>query len=538
MKVLYSWIGDNDLYDLARKDGRQELLDAVKSCLEYKPNTTHPGAVKVAYTNGKYDKAVLFWTRQSDPQVRLGGKGKALKLSEFYRQYLGSGDIEICYLQIADVNNYSELYNKLKRVIERRFVAPDKNDFLLTSGTAAMVAIMLLLGKTNYPARFLQVNGEVVSEAKIPFELSLTTVLSEINRNSPDPYYSDIATQEAYQSIKGKSKAIEAAKLLAARYAAQNYNVMICGGNGAGKELFAQAIHATGVRKGKNIICVNCAGFPDDLLESELFGYDEGAFTGAQKGGKDGLFKLADGGTLFMDEVGECSLAMQAKLLRVLQPPKGRPATCRVFRRVGGKEDIMVDVRIIVATNRDLQQMVADGTFREDLYYRLATLPLQVPSLDERGAEDVKILAEEFLKTFNENNKEGVKKHFASATIAQLQQWHWPGNVRQLQHEVILAAVMTDGAEITPDKFRSHPQDMEATEQQYRVPENLTQMSLTDEVNKLKRAYIEKAMEQCAGNMNKASELLGYKNYQTLDNDLKKLGLTQLKKSEKKNAKI
>lgn len=227
----------------------------------------------------------------------------------------------------------------------------------------------------------------------------------------------------------------------ARRYAASDSTILIRGETGSGKELFARALHSSSTRAAASFIAINCAAIPETLLESELFGYTRGAFTGAAKGGKPGMFELANGGTLFLDEVGEISAHLQVKLLRVLQEKR--------VRRVGSTKEVAVDVRIIAATNRNLEDMVADKTFREDLYYRLNVIPLQIPPLRERF-EDIRLLGELFLQHFAEKLHKPIQG-FSPAALERLQNYNWPGNVRELKNIIERAANLVDGGEVQPE---------------------------------------------------------------------------------------
>lgn len=213
--------------------------------------------------------------------------------------------------------------------------------------------------------------------------------------------------------------------------------VLIQGETGAGKERVASYIHQHSPRAKKNFIRVNCGAIPENLAESELFGYERGAFTGANREGKAGYFEVADHGTLFLDEVGELSLAIQTKLLRVLQEKE--------LTRVGGSKPIKVDVRVIAATNRDLEKCVKDGTFREDLYYRLSVFPVRVPPLRERK-QDIPKLAENVIRELNQNYEN--KKTISAGAKAVLMQYPWPGNVRELRNVMERAFIMSEGEEI------------------------------------------------------------------------------------------
>jgi DNA-binding NtrC family response regulator len=225
--------------------------------------------------------------------------------------------------------------------------------------------------------------------------------------------------------------------------------VLIQGETGTGKELVARAIHGRGPRQGKNLVPVNCAAIPDELLESELFGYVKGAFTGATAS-KIGRVQYADGGTLFLDEIGDMKPSLQAKLLRVLQEKE--------FEPLGGVKPVPVDVRVIAATHRDLEKAVADGTFREDLYYRLSVMPLHIPPLRERK-EDIQLLIDKFVQAFN-RNRQNAFLGFEPKALEGLTSYAWPGNVRELENLVQRMAILHGGAMATlqdlPEKYVAH----------------------------------------------------------------------------------
>jgi len=247
----------------------------------------------------------------------------------------------------------------------------------------------------------------------------------------------------------GASDAIVALREQIMRVAPTNASVLISGANGTGKELVARSIHYYSQRHNKTFVAINCAAIPEELIESELFGHEKGAFTGAlaQKKGK---FDLADGGTLFLDEIGDMSLKTQAKVLRILQE--------RCFERVGGTRLVAVDVRIIAATNKDLDDEIRQGRFREDLYYRLNVVPFRAPALRERS-DDIPLLVEYFVSLFY--RKEGREpKLFLPETLEILKQYHWPGNVRELKNIIERILIMTPGRMISshdvPDLTGGH----------------------------------------------------------------------------------
>jgi Nif-specific regulatory protein len=275
-----------------------------------------------------------------------------------------------------------------------------------------------------------------------------------------------------------------------ARVAGTNTTVLIRGESGTGKELIAQAIHYHSPRAKKPLIKVNCAALPETLVESELFGHEKGAFTGAQAR-KKGRFELAQGGTIFLDEIGELSPAIQVKLLRVLQE--------REFERVGGTEPVPTDVRVIAATNRDLEKALADGGFREDLYYRLNVFPIFIPPLRERKS-DVLPLADHFAEKYAREHGKSIKRISTSA-IDMLATYHWPGNVRELENTIERAVLMADGEVIDGHHLPPTLQTAEATG-------TVVRASLGGAVEAFERGLIEDAFKTSRGNRAKAARLL------------------------------
>jgi len=251
-------------------------------------------------------------------------------------------------------------------------------------------------------------------------------------------------TEEWRRDIVGLSGALNKVLQLVRKVARTDVNVLIQGDSGTGKEVVARAIHRLSPRKSEIFVPVDCASLPENLLESELFGYVKGAFTGANSD-KKGLFEFAHKGTLFLDEIGEMPLALQSKLLRVLQE--------RQFRRIGGRHQIAVDVRVIAATNRDLSQAVQEKIFRSDLYYRLKVVSLPLPTLRERP-EDIPLLADHFLRRFAADNRISTLG-ISQATMKILLEYPWPGNVRELQNVIEHAATLASGPEIEPEDLPS-----------------------------------------------------------------------------------
>ena len=254
-----------------------------------------------------------------------------------------------------------------------------------------------------------------------------------------------LSAEYTFNDIKGKSRIMQDRIQLSKEYARSSYSVLITGESGVGKELFAQSIHNYSQRRNGPFVAINCANFPENLIESELFGYVDGAFTGASKKGQIGKFELADKGTLFLDEIGELPYLFQSKLLRVLE-------TWRITR-IGSTHEIPVDVRIIAATNRDLEQMVAEGFFREDLYYRLQVLNVEIPPLRERK-EDLNSLVDALIaQTVDSSNSVNNKKKLSKEAHKLLMAYDWPGNVRELRNVVNRACILSKEDEISAEIF-------------------------------------------------------------------------------------
>jgi two-component system response regulator HydG len=277
------------------------------------------------------------------------------------------------------------------------------------------------------------------------------------------------------------------------RVAPSDSTVLITGETGAGKERVAKLIHARSSRRSRPFVVVECAALQESLLQSELFGHERGAFTGADRA-KPGLFEVANGGTIFLDEIGEVSPAAQTKLLRVLDTS--------TFRHVGGTREIRVDVRVLTATNRDVPAMVRQGLFREDLFYRLSTITVEVPPLRARGA-DVELLAQHFVTVLNE--RFGSSKQIGDAALQLLRQHHWPGNVRELLHVVESALVLCEGSQVLPEHFPSSLRNPKSA----RSAGALMQAASLPTLEEAERTHIRLAIEASNGHRGNAARILG-----------------------------
>ena len=311
-------------------------------------------------------------------------------------------------------------------------------------------------------------------------------------------------------NIIGRSASMVKLLETVAQVAPSEATVMITGESGTGKELIAGAIHFNSPRKDGPFVKLNCAAITETLLESELFGHEKGSFTGADRR-REGKFVQAHNGSLFLDEISEMSLTMQVKLLRVLQE--------REITRVGGEEVISVNVRVIAATNKNLLELITEGRFREDLYYRLNVVSLEIPLLKDRR-EDIPLLAEHFLKRFAEQNRKTIKGITPQA-MDRLLRYHWPGNVRELMNAVERGVVLTRTEYLDTEVFPIiTPDDPEAGTSGTVTPDTLVNMPL-DEVEK---ASILKTLESTAGNKSEAARRLGITR-KTLHKKLKKYGM-------------
>ncbi len=332
--------------------------------------------------------------------------------------------------------------------------------------------------------------------------------LKEENRALKEHLQSDYDIANIIGRSQPMKKLIEMMSMVAPSEA----TVLITGDSGTGKELIARSLHFNSPRKDKPLVVVNCAAITETLLESELFGHEKGSFTGADKR-REGRFMQADSGTIFLDEIGETSSTMQAKLLRVLQEKE--------IQRVGGEETLKVDVRIVAATNRDLEKEVAEGNFREDLFYRLNVMQLNVPPLKERR-EDVPLLAQHFLTKFSDKNRKAIKG-LVPLAMDMLVNYDWPGNVRELENAIERAVILATGEHITeaqlPLNITEQYEDLEIR------PTGTTQiLDGTHSLEDIEKEAILAALNGSNGNKAEAARRLGVTR-KTLHNKLKSYGL-------------
>ena len=369
---------------------------------------------------------------------------------------------------------------RIRSYLERSF--PGREDELM----AFIDQLPVLSEKDiNYLTELIEMVVEeiIVSQKRVSDEAEKVGELSK-----------ELGVRYGFDRMIGKSSPMQDLYRLLDRVCDSDATVLINGENGTGKELIARALHYNSRRKEKKFVVVNCGAFNENLLESELFGHMKGAFTGAIKD-KKGLFEEADGGTLFLDEIGETSMSMQVKMLRMLQEGTFTPVGSTVTKRA--------NVRVLAATNRDLQRMVKEGTFREDLYYRLKVINLTVPPLRERK-EDIPVLAEHFLNKFAKES--GQKKSMDKSTLERLINHDWPGNVRELENEIERLCVLA-GAEgiIIPELLSSHI--LENAKNKY--PGYRVNGRLKDALEELEKQMIREGLERTRWNKSRLAKELG-----------------------------
>jgi DNA-binding NtrC family response regulator len=519
-KVLVQWIGHSDLRALAASlpsTKQKKILDVIKG---------------EAARDGDIGPTRTLLSAQQFGEVRLLSNYDK-DWNKWFQAWLKipTTMIEVELEKPTDYTGIFQIANQQLAAIKESKTWGDTELCLhLSPGTPAMAAVWLLLGKTRYPATFYETWYGKWWVTDVPFDL--VDVIPDVLRN-PDAHLQHLASEspaqiEGFEDIAGNSRAIRDAVGRSKRAAMRSVSVLLLGESGTGKEMFAQAIHQASPRRDKPFKPINCAALSKTLLESELFGHAKGAFTGADKERK-GVFESANGGTMFLDEIGECDLETQAKLLRVLQPITGEGAAIRNVCRLGEEKDRKVDVRIIAATNRDLHKAIAAGEFREDLYYRLAAVTITLPPLRDRRS-DIARIAEHLLGMINQQfavEEPGYKHKSLSATAtAFVKERTWPGNVRQLYNALVQAAVLTDGEKISRRELVAALGEM--PEMSSGTPA-LADRPLGDDfdleqhLTAIHRDYLERAMEESHGVKAQAARLLGMKNYQTLDAQLKRL---------------
>ncbi|MDE2181827.1 MAG: PEP-CTERM-box response regulator transcription factor [Alphaproteobacteria bacterium] len=413
----------------------------------------------------------MQWALDPYKVVSAGSRGEALKLFE------EEEDLRIIILDLGlppDPDGASEGLKILDEILSS---TPDAKVIILSGNADRAVAVNAVArGAFDFVSKPIEVDvlKLIVDRAARMYMLEEENRLLRANadRRLPGFVFSSPQMQHVAQTIE--------------RVARTDASVLILGESGTGKELVARALHESSSRSGAKLVAINCASIPENLLESELFGHERGAFTGAIKQTL-GKFEIADKGTLFLDEIGDMPVALQAKLLRFLQSKQ--------FERIGGRTTLTVNVRVISATNQPLKQLVADGRFREDLYYRLNEIRIDLPPLRERQGDAV-ILAQHFRNLCNREHSRNLRG-FTKEAISALQSHGWPGNVRELENRVKRAVIMSDGPLLT---------EMDLELSASAKPRNL---NLRDHMREVESALLREALVVADGNVSKAAKLMG-----------------------------
>jgi DNA-binding NtrC family response regulator len=383
-----------------------------------------------------------------------------------------------------------ELLTKLKKL------SPDTQAIVMTAyGTIETAVAAMKEGAFHYVNKPIDLQELLINLKKAA---ETHTILAE-NRYLKE----QLAERFRDTTIIGQSKPIQEVLSTIARVAKLDTTVLILGESGTGKELVARAIHSLSPRSQKKFVAFSCSAIPESLLESELFGYERGAFTGANRR-KEGRFEIADGGTLFLDEIGDISLDMQIKLLRVLETQE--------FERLGGKETIKVDVRILAATNQDLYKKMQEKTFRDDLYYRLNVVSIYLPPLRERK-DDLMLLLDHFLKSYNAKLGKEVKGLTPQAKDV-LMNYHWPGNVRELENMIERGVVLARGDVIDLGDLP-----------EFRMPDKKAEFQVDMTLAEMEKIQIQRVLEKTKGSITKSAEILGI-HRNTLRLKMKEYGLS------------
>ena len=504
-KTLITWIGHHDLWGMAAEAGGRTADEVVGVAGPAPANFVGPGPIKTLVSQIEFRQVHLVtnFPRQ---------------LGDAFGKWLGCLT-ETHTVTLSDPTNYRAVFEAANEAFARAWQTMRGSERLcvhLSPGTPTMAAVSVLLAKTRFPAILYQTYHGEVREENIPFDIQLD-YLPELLRD-PDAFWEASVAKNpfelpGFESIVGESQSLRLAAGKAQRAAIRDVNVLITGESGTGKEMFARAIHAASARGAKfpqQFKAVNCAAIPYALLESEIFGVAKGAATDVKE--RLGAFQSADRGTLFLDEVGELSAENQAKLLRALQPQPGDPPCKRWIRRVGDDDDSSVDVRVIAATNCNLVDRIAENRFREDLYYRLATVTIEIPPLRDRRA-DIPHLANHILARvnaeFSATEPGYTDRQLSGGAVRSLRNHSWPGNVRELNSVLVQAAVMCSGTQLLARDIDAAITQMPGIRQSGPFSRRREEgFALKRRLQEIERSFIEDALEESEGNQTCAARLL------------------------------
>lgn len=423
------------------------------------------------------------------------GTGKTIFVNEAYSRITGIQKEEVIGRNVHDISKEGKLYRgavtmeviRKKEMVNSMGKSFVNNKDLLVTGSPIM--------DENGDVKLVVINNRDISNLK-ELELKNAELQNDKQRASQE-----IEFLRRQQTSKSKfvyeGENMKAVMDLVNIIAPTDVTVLITGESGTGKEVIVDEIYQRSNRRDKPIIKVNCAAIPGELLESELFGYEGGAFTGARKSGKMGMFELANEGTILLDEIGEMSLKLQSKLLRVLQS--------REIVRIGGNQPVRLDIRVIASTNRDLREEIRNGKFREDLFYRLNVVPIELKPLRERK-EEIHVLSKEFLNRFNKKYNKNAE--FEEEALKLLKMYEWPGNIRELENLTERLVVINNDGIIRADSLASML-DIDKLDLTLKISKNRSgKTTLKEAVRSLEREMIEHVVKEC-GSVNKAASVLG-----------------------------
>ncbi len=503
MDILFSWLGHTDLGNM------QDDIDG-------------PISQIACFSDREFQRVFIIANREK-------GQWEAYKhwlkkrLAKHKKQ---PAEIEICFAkEVENVVDYGQLALVTKRYLGQLCQADSTVTINLTSGTGAMTAVSTLVGMGKTNCRFVQTDRR--KPDSLPLETIIPSDFGDQYISSALAHSASLATAEAplsddFKKIATHSPKMKALVSKAQKLALSEVPALILGETGVGKETIAQAIHKTSIRHKHKIAAINCGAIAEGLLESILFGHKKGSFTSANSDQK-GIFEDADKGTVFLDEVGELSLNAQTKLLRVLQDQKIRP--------VGSNKDVSIDVRLIAATHRNLSQMVAEGTFREDLFYRIAVGIVEIPPLRERQ-EDIEQLSLELASEIDQQMRKHQhfsnykSKNLSACAIKFMKAQPWPGNIRELWNTLNRAYLWSEGSQVDKDDISnslvSHIKRDDSND--IFLTANQT-VDIGELVDKYKKKYVEAAIKISGGNKSKAAKILGLNSHQVLGKWLKDLSI-------------
>ena len=507
MHILLAWIGHRDLAAAGlREKGVED------------PRGPRDGPIALAAMGGTYARIELLSDHEAD-------------LSRDYVAWLKTITQSDVGLHPVDLGgnawDWEMLVMSASAVLERvRSLHPGARIvFHLSPGTSAMTATWVLLSKRHPGIRLVQVSADrsAMDEVQIPLDIDFTAHHREDATSDLERLLQGLPpTAPQFDEIKRQSTVMEKRVAEARRYAATSDPVLILGDSGTGKELFARAIHQASPRCGRELIAVNCAAIPPQLVESELFGHRRGSFTGADRD-HHGFIEQANGSTLFLDEIGDMPPGTQVKLLRCLNNG--------TFRRIGDTTERSSDFRIVAATNRNLLEEIGEGrkpegceTFRSDLFYRIAVGILQIPALRER-MEDLDVLVDCILEEIARRRGHAVA--LTTAAKARLRAHAWPGNVRELQNTISRAALRSADEQITRDDVEAALLPIHSQETVLGRPLGAG-LDIKDVLSQVASHYLERALSEAGGNKTRASALVGLSSYQTFDNWMKRYGISQI----------